>query len=997
MIRHAPTAEIECPALEDRDVRVRAMRGHERISSPFEFDVDLVVLDDDELDPAELVNGPASLVVEAPGRPRRTIHGVVESVRECFEVEDGRRGLTLRLVPRLWRLSLHRRQDVFVDLTVPRILQRVLESHGLREKRDFELRMLGRYPVRDFVVQYKESDLAFVSRLAEHVGISFFFEHEEDRDVVVFSDHNCAFRELAEGDATLGYDSRAPETGVFRFGTETRAVPSRVVVQDYNYRTPRVDLEASAGLDGGSDGEWVEYGDHFKTGEEGSDLARIRAEELLCQRRAFQGESDVHSLRSGARFHLDGLPRRESLELVAVEVEHELVQPLLDDPGDHNHRYRNRFRCTPYPHAFRPARRTPRPRVNGVITGVVEPAEDSRYARVDDEGRYQVKFLFDGRRPGEGRASKPVRMAQSHSGDGYGMHFPLRPGVEVMLTCVDGDPDRPIVAGTVPNPSTPSPVGEANHRRNVIRTGAGNEVNISDDEGEERIKLTTPHANTTFQLGAPNAPESGSILTTLGASSSVAAAGNGVFTSLQVALSVFHNLRAASHIIDIARKPSRAEKGIMAAGFASALGGVLSRTLTTVKASVDAVQQVEGQDLVQSETAVAEQQEHSAAADNAAADRRDELAAAIDASSDSSPEQRASWRSALDERAEAHEAVRAELESKRAAREAEQLQLYEALRQERVASAELHERNVAALDLEIRELEQGLDGVEPPAGDRRAALDDLLEQMASEDPSLEGPAARYGSSLGEQAGASTARQAAREAWLAAQRQHDDSQHEFSEGETGEALRNAEVIVAAGSGATALLSAIYTLYTILKKTQLDLGQDTQWANARDCYRAVETEEPKVAPLLFGAGPRAVTGVGPEKKSVNCQGSDGSAVVFGEERAFVWGETALLLGRSKPADPSAVGPPEEPSGQAVVMGENLAAVMSAGHVRVEARKSSVVSAGQGLTLKVGKTRIEIDADGNVAIEAAGKDISFRGQNIRLEADAQIQLAAANVDIQ
>jgi len=100
-------------------------------------------------------------------------------------------------------------------------------------------------------------------------------------------------------------------------------------------------------------------------------------------------------------------------------------------------------------------------------------------------------------------------MAQPHAGAGYGFHFPLRDGVEVLITCVEGDPDRPIISGAIPNPTTPSTVAAKNATRNVIRTGGGTEINIDDTEGSERLKISVPFANTVFQMGAPNAPTSG--------------------------------------------------------------------------------------------------------------------------------------------------------------------------------------------------------------------------------------------------------------------------------------------------------------------------------------------------------------------------------------------------------------------------------------------------------------------------------------------------------
>jgi Type VI secretion system/phage-baseplate injector OB domain len=100
-------------------------------------------------------------------------------------------------------------------------------------------------------------------------------------------------------------------------------------------------------------------------------------------------------------------------------------------------------------------------------------------------------------------------MAQPHAGAGYGFHFPLRAGVEVMLTCIEGDPDRPIITGAVPNPTTPTTVSSNNGTRNVIRTGSGVEMNIDDTDGSTRFKLTVPYANSVLQLGAPNQPTPG--------------------------------------------------------------------------------------------------------------------------------------------------------------------------------------------------------------------------------------------------------------------------------------------------------------------------------------------------------------------------------------------------------------------------------------------------------------------------------------------------------
>ena len=193
-----------------------------------------------------------------------------------------------------------------------------------------------------------------------------------------------------------------------------------------------------------------------------------------------------------------------------MEVEHELTQAagLFAGPtGDGC--YENRFRAIDAAVPFRPPRTTPKPHVAGVLTGIVEAAQPGQYAEVDQDGRYHVRFLFDTGAAPRGKASRPIRMAQPHAGPGYGFHFPLRDGVEVVLACVEGDPDRPIIAGAVPNPTMPSTVAAGNAKRNVIRTGGGTEINIDDHEDGERLKISVPFGNTVVQLGAPNAPTQG--------------------------------------------------------------------------------------------------------------------------------------------------------------------------------------------------------------------------------------------------------------------------------------------------------------------------------------------------------------------------------------------------------------------------------------------------------------------------------------------------------
>lgn len=501
---------IESPALPGDSVEIHTFSGREAISQLFEYELLIVVRGTTELDEEALLTSVAELVFEKGGAEVARMFGMIASVKDSLQSETQHLAYTLVFVPRLWRMSLTETSEIFMDQSVVDIVEEKLTRSGLVAEQDFEIRLRASYPPQEFVVQYKETDLAFLSRLTEHHGIAFFFEHKGGKDVLVLTDENSGFLPIA-GD-TVPFSPRGERLGVFALERTTRSLPSRYVVKDYNYRTPQVSLTATAPVSNVG-GDIVEYGAHFKTPGEASRAAKIRSEELLVRRTVFDGKSDVQTLRAGVRFKLDGHSRADG-EYLLVEVRHHAQQVALGMGAGEDAGYTNEFVAIPAKTTFRPARVTAKPKVHGVINGTIETEAKGQYADVDGEGRYRVRFQFDTGDAQHGKASRPIRMAQPHAGAGYGFHFPLRDGVEVLLTFIDGDPDRPIISGAVPNPVTPSTVGAENGRRNVIRTGGGNEINIDDTEGSERIKMTTPYGNTLFQLGAPNAPVPGAFLKT---------------------------------------------------------------------------------------------------------------------------------------------------------------------------------------------------------------------------------------------------------------------------------------------------------------------------------------------------------------------------------------------------------------------------------------------------------------------------------------------------
>lgn len=458
-------------------VHVHRLSGREAISELFSFDLDVVCEAGHELPEGALPGADVTILVEHDGEERR-IHGILGPIRENLDAPGGRAAYSLRVVPRAFRLSLVETQDIYLERSVPEIIQSKLERHDLGPD-EFELRLLDTYPVRDFVVQYKESDLAFVKRLCEHVGISFFFEHSGGCDKLVLTDHRSGFvpAPLAE---EIHYRPRGEALDVYSLSVVNDLAPTSFIVQDYNYRAPQVDLSAVFDLPSGNGGGVVEYGAHVKTPAETEKIARVRGEERACRQKVYEGESTLAALSAGTRSTLVDHPRLPAATpLLVTEVRHEATLPVFHDAAGGPAappRYRNTFRAIPGDVLFRPARTTPRPKIAGFITGIIQPGPDGEtggVAQIDSEGRYTVQLHFDTTQHGEQKASHAVRMAQPFAGPSYGMHFPLRRGTEVLVAFADGDPDRPVIVGAVYNTTSPSPVVAQNANRHQIKASSG--------------------------------------------------------------------------------------------------------------------------------------------------------------------------------------------------------------------------------------------------------------------------------------------------------------------------------------------------------------------------------------------------------------------------------------------------------------------------------------------------------------------------------------------
>jgi type VI secretion system secreted protein VgrG len=484
-------------------------KGTEGISRLYEFGITLAS-DDGEIDLKGVLQNPATLTIKG-GDQDLPIHGAVAEFKQLNEVK-GHYFYRALLVPRLRQADLYHENQLFLDKKVPDIIEEILKQAGLTTQ-DYELKLTRNYPQWEYICQYRETDFDFICRWMEREGIYYYFEQGEQNEKIIITDSSTAHKDIP-GDATIPYftaSGLAPEEEAIKaFICTQKMLPRKVILKDYNYRKPSLELKAEAEVDSKGRGDVYLYGEHFKDPGQGNELAKIRAEEIKCRENIFHGEGTAPNLCPGFFFTLDGHYRDSyNQKYLILEVEHEGHQTGAfwagvgeeSAEGEEKLSYANRFTAIPSDVQFRPERATPKSKFFGTMNATVDAAGDGQHAETDDQGRYKVILPFDQSGNKDGKASRWVRMAQPYAGSEYGMHFPLHKGAEVLLTFVDGDPDRPIISGSVPNPETTSPVTSANQTKSVVRDNFGNEMIFDATPGDEHIRLYSPHHDSGLELG----------------------------------------------------------------------------------------------------------------------------------------------------------------------------------------------------------------------------------------------------------------------------------------------------------------------------------------------------------------------------------------------------------------------------------------------------------------------------------------------------------------
>ena len=427
----------------------------EAVSAPFQVNVMLSC--EDEVAFEEVAGKEAVLTIRSYDSAftgdDRYFHGNVIKFKDIGENGDYYL-YRARLVPAVWRLSLEQDCRVFQNTTLQSIIKAVFQESGIPSDR-YRFALKDEDLKSQYCVQYNETDLNFISRLLEEEGIFYFFEHYKDKHVVVFCDF-ASFCVGVAGDSVIPYQASngmVPECeAILAFNLSGRVSVDATATGSFNYKRTSIDLTAEDDL--GTDGraEIYEYAGTYASEQRGKKLSRIRLEEYSSLVKKAKGESNCPRLISGFTFTLAGSASKNvNGEYLLLAIEHVGDQPQSLGPvGRGSAEYWNGFIAAPAAVKLRPSRITPKPVIPGMQTAVVTgpPGEEIYH---DKFGRVKVQFHWDRKGSKNDKSSCWLRYAQGWGGGGWGMQFIPRVGDEVLVAFLDGDPDRPVIVGSLFN------------------------------------------------------------------------------------------------------------------------------------------------------------------------------------------------------------------------------------------------------------------------------------------------------------------------------------------------------------------------------------------------------------------------------------------------------------------------------------------------------------------------------------------------------------------
>lgn len=494
--------------LGDDKLLLTGFTGHEAISRIFSFHLN-ALSEDTDIDFTQIIGQSVTINLTQADNTTRPFNGIVSHFA-CTGKDGDMTCYELQVVPKLWTLTRYADCRIYHNKDVAEIVKAVLDERSI----NYQASLNGTYKKLEYCVQYRETDFNFISRLMEQFGIFYFFEHNDSDHTMILGDSTsvhspCPGHDRAGFNLATGGLDAGDVVNAWSIGQELRS--GMHSLSDYNFTTSKTDLKASEStiysVAGNDSMEIFDYPGLHGTPSDGRAMAKLRMEEEEAAHKIAHGTGVCRAFVSGYTFDLEDHPLDAMNDnYLLTEIQHVAsVGGSYREAAPNVDSYSNHFACIPSNVQFRPARLTPKPFVQGPQTAVVvgksadqdtgddqQAGGDGEEIWVDKWGRVLVMFPWDRKEA----TSCWVRVSQDWAGKGWGMINIPRVGQEVIVSFLEGDPDRPIITGRVYNDVqiVPYPLPDNGTRttfRTSTSTGGGtdhyNELRFEDKQGSEQV------------------------------------------------------------------------------------------------------------------------------------------------------------------------------------------------------------------------------------------------------------------------------------------------------------------------------------------------------------------------------------------------------------------------------------------------------------------------------------------------------------------------------
>lgn len=404
----------------------------------------------------------------------------------------------IQLRPKLWVLTHSRDYRIFQKKSVQEIIKEILSENSVTDYKYSTKK--GTSKKREFCVQYDESHFEFIARLCEEEGIFFHFEHEASIHKLVFSDKDILATKIDGED--FPYAQKSPSSILLNHIYECieceQITAKEFQTTDFDYLKPSTALSGKATGQKELGGKYFEYPGLFDNAGDGTNMAKTKLDALIWSKKFIQGSSTVSAFTPYKKFKLANHPKKTlNNEYIIYKVRHKISQNRIANQtqeSGYERIYENQFWAYPSANTFSPIQKHFKKRIHSLQTATVTGPKGEEI-HTDKYGRVKVKFHWDTRGKKDETSSCWIRVAQNWAGKQWGGLVIPRIDMEVIVSFIDGDPDRPLVMGCVYNGDALPPYAESNPTRSTFKTSSSkgnsgnNELRFEDQKDKEEIYI----------------------------------------------------------------------------------------------------------------------------------------------------------------------------------------------------------------------------------------------------------------------------------------------------------------------------------------------------------------------------------------------------------------------------------------------------------------------------------------------------------------------------